>query len=366
MGDEETPPARIDDGYDALLADLRAIISAGRGRVAAVVNAEIVTTFWKMGERIVREEQGGTARAAYGAQLLGRLGRALSPEFGRALSERNLQQIRQFYLTYPNANALRSELTWTHYRRLVQLPDAAERAFYERVAAQSRWSSRELDKQINSMLYERTALSRKPEQLLAALPQGDTSPGAHAEAFHDPVILDFLGLEDTYSEKDLEAALVRHIEKFLLELGSDFYFGGRQKRLTIGDDDYYVDLLLFHRGLRAPVYVDLKLGKLTHADISQMRLYLTWARRHDKREGENDPVGLILCGSKNEQVIELLLADDEGVMDEQIKVVQYLLLTPQDREALKERLAQLSALRDQLVDDADAAPDAGVTEGDEH
>lgn len=166
----------------------------------------------------------------------------LSREFGRAFGERNLYFMRQFYLAYPMVNALRSELTWTHYRRLMQLSNPAQRAFYERVAAQARWSSRELEKQINSMLYERTVLSRKPEQLLGALPHGETVLAAHAAAFHDPVILDFLGLEDTYSEKDLEAALVRHIEKFLLELGTDFYFGGRQRRLTIGDDEYYFDL----------------------------------------------------------------------------------------------------------------------------
>jgi len=335
----------MDVAYDALLADLRAIIASGRGRAAVAVNAEIVATYWHIGERLVREEQGGAERAAYGAGLLARVGRALAHEFGRAMSERNLQQMRQFYLAYPNANALRSGLTWTHYRRLMQLPDLGQRAFYERLTATGRWSSRELDRQINSMLYERTGLSRRPDELVPSLPQPHRPLTPEDEAFRDPYVLDFLGLEDTFSERDLEAALVRNIEKFLLELGADFCFVGRQRRLSIGGEDYYVDLVFFNRRLRALVMVDLKLGKLTHADISQMKLYLNWARRYDTQEGENDPIGLILCGAKDEQVIELLLADPADSVDERIKVAQYLLLDGQ--EALRERLAQLGAAYEQ-------------------
>lgn len=304
----------------------------------------------------MRAEQGGAERAAYGAGLLARVGRALAQEFGRAMSERNLQQIRQFYLAYPNANALRSGLTWTHYRRLMQLPDPDRRAFYERLATTGRWSSRELDRQIGGMLYERTGLSRRPAGLVPSLPQPHRAPMPEDEAFRDPYVLDFLGLEDTFSEKDLEAALVRNIEKFLLELGADFCFVGRQRRLSIGGEDYYVDLVFFNRRLRALVLVDLKLGKLTHADISQMKLYLNWARRYDKQEGEADPIGLILCGSKDEQVIELLLADPADSVDERIKVAQYLLLDSQ--EALRTRLAELSAMYEHAHGD-DASDDPG-------
>jgi predicted nuclease of restriction endonuclease-like (RecB) superfamily len=254
--------------------------------------------------------------------------------------------MRQFSLAYPNANALRSELTWTHYRRLMQLPDPAQRAFYERLAATGRWSSRELERQIDSLLYERVGLSRKPEALAGSLPQPDRALTPYDEAFRDPYVLDFLGLEDTFSEKDLEAALVRNIEKFLLELGSDFCFVGRQRRLTIGGEDYYVDLVFFNRRLRALVLVDLKIGKLSPADIAQMKLYLNWARRYDRQEGENDPIGLILCGSQNEQVVELLLTDPLDSVDERIKVSRYLLLDSQD--ALKERLARISAAYEQM------------------
>jgi len=204
-GMDVAPPTDL----SALIDDLRGIIAHGRGRAAVAVNAEITQTYWRIGERIVREEQGGERRAEYGERLLAHLGIALSREHGRAFSERNLYFMRQFYLAYPILNAVRTELTWTHFRSLMRLPDE-QRAFYERVAAGGRWSSRELDKQINSMLYERAALSRKPDDLLAGLPTGDTAL-AERHAFKDPYVLDFLGLEDTFSEKDLEAALIRNI-----------------------------------------------------------------------------------------------------------------------------------------------------------
>ena len=189
MSEESNALAPRDDPYEALLADLRAIIASGRGRAAAAINAEIVATYWKMGERIIREEQGGRARAEYGDRLLAQLGKTLSREFGRAFGERNLYFMRQFYLAYPIVNALRTELTWTHYRSLMRLDDA-QRSFYERVAITGRWSSRELDKQINSMLYERTALSRQPARTLAAATTGEVAPTSTADVFKDPYLLD--------------------------------------------------------------------------------------------------------------------------------------------------------------------------------
>jgi predicted nuclease of restriction endonuclease-like (RecB) superfamily len=334
---------------DALVNDLRAIIVQGRGRAAAAVNAAVVHTYWQIGERIVREEQGAT-RSAYGEGGLARLGVILSREFGRGFAERSLQNMRQFYLAYPNASTLRTELGWSHYRTLMRLADA-QRGFYEQVAAAGRWSSRELEKQINSLLYERTALSRKPEQLLGALPTGETSLAPHVDAFKDPYILDFLDLQDTFSEQDLEAALIHNMEKFLLELGTGFYFGGRQKRITIGDEDFYIDLVFWHRTLKCQVVIDLKIGALSPADIAQMQLYLRWVRKYDLMEGENEPIGLILCGSRNEQVIELLLADSDRPNEERIKIAHYLLLNSE--EAIKQRLAEISA----AYDDARRAPE---------
>jgi len=207
MSDSPISPAIGDGAYDALLTDLRAIITTGRGRAAAAVNAELVMTYWKIGERIVREEQRGREHAGYGTRLLARLGRTLNQEFGRALNERNLQQMRQFYVTYPNANALRSELTWTHYRTLMRLP-SERRMFYEQLAATGRWSSRELERQINSMLYERTGLSGRPEELAASLPRPGRAPSPYDDAFRDPYLLDFVGLSGAFAERDLEKALV--------------------------------------------------------------------------------------------------------------------------------------------------------------
>ncbi len=191
MSDTPNVPAVINDNYDALLADLRAIIASGRGRAAAAVNAEIVATYWHIGERLVREEQGGLERAAYGEQVLARVGRTLGGEFGRGFAERSLRAMRQFYQAYPIRSALRTELTWTHYRTLMRLPDD-RRAFYERLAVTGRWSSRELEKQITSMLYERVGLSRRPEELAASLPHPNrpVAPSEYGEAFRDPYVLD--------------------------------------------------------------------------------------------------------------------------------------------------------------------------------
>lgn len=214
MSDQRAQLARPEDtAFQALLDDLRQIIASGRGRVAAVIQAEMVQTYWQIGERIVGEEQQGQQRAAYGAHLLTRLGCSLEQEFGRAFTERNLRHMRQFYLAYPNRNALRSTLGWASYRVIMRLP-AAQRPFYEQMAATGRWSSRELERQIGSLLYERVGLSRQPELLASTLPPPGDALASYQDTFRDPVLLDFLGLADTFSERDLEAAVVREIEDF--------------------------------------------------------------------------------------------------------------------------------------------------------
>ncbi len=345
------------EDYARLLTDVRAIIVAGRGRAAAAINQELVATYWAIGERIVREEQGGSDRAAYGERTLVQLGRALEREFGRGFGLRSLQLMRQFYLAYPIANAVRAQLGWTHYRTLMRLPDPTQREFYGRLAATGRWSSRELDRQIGSRLFERVGLSRQAGDLAATLPAPVAADRALAPAdvFKDPYILDFLGLEDTYSERDLESAILRNIERFLLELGTDFCFVARQRRLTIDGEDYHIDLVFYHRSLRCLVLVDLKLGAFAPADAAQMQLYLEWSKRHDRREGEEEPIGLILCGSRSEQVVELLLSSQTN----RLRVAQYLL--PEDTAALKARLAQITAAYEELHEGAaDGRPIEGV------
>ncbi len=344
------------DDYDRLLADLRTIIADGRQRAATAVNEALVATYWSLGERIVQAEQHGLDRAGYGEKLLARLGPVLSREFGRGFVYSNLANMRQFYQTYPNLYALRRELSWTHYRTLMRLPTPEQREFYGQVAATGRWSSRDLDKQIQSMLYERAAHSRRPELLAPSLPAATAGALTYDTAFKDPYILDFLGLADTYSEKDMEAALVHNMERFLLELGTGFAFVARQRRMTIDDKDYSVDLVFYHRVLRRLVLVDLKIGAFEPADAAQMQLYIEWTKRYDKQPGEEDPVGLILCGSKGRQVIELLLSGP----DNRIKVAQYLLLDSE--ESIKARLAQLAAAVEDLQDEDENAPPASTNE----
>lgn len=343
--DTKLVPSSQQPDYSQLIEDVRAIIAASQQRILTTVNTELVDTYWRIGKRIVEEEQQGKARAGYGEQVLARLGASLSDEYGRGWGERNLRYMRQFYLTYANWNPLGSELTWSHYRVLMRLPDDTQREFYTRLAASGRWSKRELEKQIKSQLHLRVIGSPAPEQMLqTAMTSQNAPPTSIVEAFKDPYVLDFLGLEDTYSEKNLEAALVRNIEKFLLELGNGFCFMGRQERLTIGGEDYYVDLIFYHRYLRCLVLIDLKIGGFEPADAAQMQLYLEWTKRHNKAAGEEDPIGLILCGSRDEQVVELLLSSQNHRM----KVSQYLAI--KDVEAIKAYLAKMSKVVDQLKD----------------
>jgi len=278
----------------------------------------------QIGRRVVEYEQKGEARAAYGEKLLERLSSNLGKRFGRGFGLINLRQMRRFYLEWPRpqirqtlsdesqnpqyAGRVLFPLPWSHYVKLLALKNEEARAFYETEALRGGWSVRQLERQVNSQFYERTALSRNKATMLKKgtrpLPEDAVTP---EEEIKDPFVLEFLGLKDEYSESDLEEALIKQLENFLLELGSDFAFIGRQRRLRIGNQWFRVDLLFFHRGLRCLVIIDLKLGEFTHADAGQMHLYLNYAREHWMRSGENPPVGLILCAQKDESVARYAL-----------------------------------------------------------
>lgn len=320
--------------YDVVLTDVIGILEGARRAAARSVNAVMTATYWLVGRRIVEEDQGGAARAGYGEALLQHLADDLTARFGRGFSRRNLEQFRRFYLTWPGSPtksdqpgqiaqtvsaqsvlsrlapelSTRFPLPWSHYVKLltVAVPDA--RAFYEGEALRGGWTVRQLDRQIATQFYERALLSKNKAALLE---KGATPKAADAvspeEEIKDPYVLEFLGLKDEYSESDLEAALIAKLEHFLLELGGDFTFVGRQRRLRVGDEWYRVDLVFFHRRLRALVIADLKLGKFTHADAGQMHLYLNYAREHWMLPGENPPVGLILCAQKDEAVAHYAL-----------------------------------------------------------
>lgn len=310
--------------YDTVLADVVRLLESARRTSARAVNAVMTMTYWGVGRRIIETEQAGKGRAKYGEALLERLSGDLTARFGRGFSVDNLEMMRLFYLNYPAAEAIsetpsrkseqgqlaaRFPLPWSHYVTLMRRTRSAEaRAFYEAEALRGGWSVRQLERQINSQFYERTALSRDKAAMLRkgekALPDDSLTP---EEEINDPYILEFLGLKDEYSESDLEEALIRQLESFLLELGSDFAFIGRQRRLRVGGEWYRVDLLFFHRRLRCLVVIDLKLGKFTHADAGQMHMYLNYAREHWMVAGENPPVGLILCAQKDEVVARYAL-----------------------------------------------------------
>ena len=319
-------------GYDGLLSGMVSLIKEARRVSARTVNAIITATYWEMGRRIVENEQSGRRRAGYGEALLKKLSADLTSKFGRGFSRQNLQQMRQFYRAYPpteicqtvsgksgkrqtpsgkfTLDALqdRFSLPWSAYVRLLSLKGKQARAFYEEEALRGGWSVRQLDRQINSQFYERTALSKNKAAMLKkgvkARPGDAVTP---EEQIKDPYVLEFLDLKDEYSESDLEEALILHLEHFLLELGGDFTFVGRQKRLRIGDEWYRVDLIFFHRRLRCLVIIDLKRGKFTHADAGQMHMYLNYACEHWTHPDENPPVGLILCALKNSALAKYAL-----------------------------------------------------------
>jgi predicted nuclease of restriction endonuclease-like (RecB) superfamily len=325
----------------ALAAEIRQMIQAARHQVAQAVNAGLTMLYWQIGTRI-RQDILKEKRAGYGEKIVHALSAQLTLEFGRGFTSRNLFNMIRFSEIFPDAEIVASlmrELGWTHFRQIIALDDPLKRDFYAEMCRVQRWSTRMLRQKIDGMLYERTALSKKPDQLirqeLDALREEDKlTPDL---VFQDPYLLDFLGLRDTYSEKDLETALLREIERFLLELGAGFAFVERQKRITVDGDDYYIDLLFFHRRLRRMVVIELKLGDFKPADKGQVELYLRWLDRHECQPGEDPPLAIILCAGKKQETVEYLDLGRSG-----IHVAEYLTELP-PREVLRERFHQALA-----------------------
>jgi len=325
-----------------LAADIRQLIEVARQQVAQAVNAGLTTLYWQIGTRI-RQDILKTKRAEYGAEIVATLGRQLEAEFGRGFGEKNLRRMVQFAETFPDGEivaALRRQLGWAHFKSLIPMKDSLKRDFYAEMCRIEGWSTRTLQQKIDGMLYERTALSKKPDQLIRReldklRAEDELTPDL---VLQDPYLLDFLGLKDTYSEKDLESALLREIERFLLELGAGFTFVERQKRITLNGDDYYMDLLFFHRKLRRLVVIELKLGEFKPADSGQVELYLRWLDRHDRQPGEQPPLAIILCAGKKRETVEYLDLGRSG-----IHVAEYLTELP-PREVLRERFHQALAV----------------------
>ena len=326
---------------DTLASDIGHLIVEARSAVATGVNATLTLLYWRVGQRI-RSEILGKQRASYGEEIVVKLSRQLVGEHGQGFSAKNLQRMIQFAEVFPDEGIVVSlirQLSWTHFIALIPLKKPLQRDFYAEMCRLERWSVRTLRQKIDGMLYERTALSKKPDAAasaeLEALREADqVSPDL---VFRDPYVLDFLGLAGSYSERDLEAAILHDIETFLIELGAGFCFVARQQRMVIDGDDHYLDLLFYHRDLRRLVAVELKLGKFKAADKGQMELYLRWLDKHDRKPGEEVPLGLILCADGGQESIELLQLDRSS-----IRVAQYLTELP-SRPLLARQLHQAIA-----------------------
>jgi predicted nuclease of restriction endonuclease-like (RecB) superfamily len=319
-----------------LLADIRQLIEDTRAAVSTTVNSGLTLLYWRIGKRIHKEILRG-GRADYGATTVASLGSQLEKEFGRGFSAKSLRHMVRFAEAFPDfqiVSALLRQLTWSHFLALIYLKDPLQRDFYAEMCRLEKWSTRTLQERIQSMLFERTALSRKPDELIAKeltllRNENQLTPDL---VFRDPYVLDFLGLKDSYSERDLESAILREIEHFLLELGGGFAFVERQKRITLDGDDFYMDLLFYHRRLRRLVVVELKIGDFKPADTGQVEMYLRWLDKYERQPGEEAPLGIILCAGKKQEQVELLELGKSG-----IHVAEYMTELP-SRELLQAKL----------------------------
>lgn len=338
-----------------LFQEIRQLIDAAKQRAAVAINSEITFLYWQVGCCIQTEILQGQ-RAEYGKQIIASLSQRLTQNYGKGWSEQQLRHCLRFAETFPDdqiVSALRRQLSWTHIKTLIYIDDSLKRDFYIELCRLENWSSRQLQERINSMLFERTALSRKPEDTirhdLEQLRQ--TQQPSPDILLKDPYILDFLNLNDRYLEKDLEDAILRDIEQFLLELGAGFTFVARQKRLQIDNDDYHIDLLFYNRKLKRLVAIDLKLGTFRPEYKGQMELYLRWLAKYEQEPDEQPPLGIILCAGKKQEQIELLELDQSG-----IHVAEYLTILP-PKELLQAKLQEaIAAARHRLLPSQDNLP----------
>lgn len=322
-----------DNALQAFVNEIRSIINTARSNAVRSVDFCRVQMYWAIGQRIVEKEQQGKERADYGSYLIRNLAREIEPEFGSGFGVRQLEMCRQFYRVYPIANALRSQLNWSQYRMLIQIPDADKREYYEREAVNEGWTGRQLERQINSLLYERLLLSNDKEQVLAVARRQRVPESPH-EIIKDPMVLEFLGLERkaAYYEKDVESAIISHIADFLLEMGKGFSFIARQKRLLVEDDEYFADLVFYNRLLRSFVIIEIKDHKLTHQDLGQLQLYVNYYDRYERTADENPTIGILLCTDKNDTAVKLALPEDNKT----ILASKYQLYLPTAEQLISE------------------------------
>lgn len=319
--------------------EIRRSIIHVQHKVQQTVNAGMVQIYWEVGQQLDKACDG--KQAEYGKGVLQQVSEKLTAEFGKAYSIRNLQMMRQFYLAFPNANTLCSHLSWSHYRLLMRVNNIEARTYYEKECAASRWSVRELERQISTLAYQRTLSIQKEDQNLPQVASKEESDVAYTDFIRDPYVLEFLNLKSTpnFHEKDIERGIIEHLKEFLLELGRGFSFVARQKHIDLDGDHFYIDLVFYNYILKCFVLIDLKLGKVKHQDMGQMQMYVNYYKRNMKIDGDNDPIGIVLCAEKNEAVIKYTLGDDSNT---QIYASKYMPYMPTEEELKKElRLQEL-------------------------
>ena len=330
------------DLTEQFISDIRTIILSARESAIRSVDTVRVQMYWRLGERIFIEEQKGQDRAEYGAYLLQNIALEIGAEFGSGFSVRQLERARQFYRTYPIATALRTQLNWYQYRLLIQIDDNDKREYYELEAANNNWTGRELERQINSGLYERLLLSNDKKAVLE-IARKERTPESPTEIIKDPMVLEFLGLrpEATYYEKDLERALITNLQAFLLELGNGFSFVARQKRILLEDDEFFADLVFYNRLLRCFVVIELKTHKITHEDIGQLQMYVNYYDRNEKAPDENPTIGILLCADKNDTLVKYTLPENNIT----ILASKYQLYLPTEKQLAEQLKIELSELK---------------------
>lgn len=317
----------------SVITDIKAIILNAKEKAIRSVDHERTMMYWQIGQRIFEEEQQGKDRADYGNYLTKFVAEQLEPEYGSGFSKRQIELFRQFYRTFPIANAVRSQLGWTHYKMLIRLENQDQREFYIAEAIKNNWTTRQLEHQIHSSLWERLLMSNDRESVLAVA-RNEKQPSDAKEIIKDPMYLEFLGLhrEASYYEKDLEQAIITHLHDFLLELGNGFAFVARQKRLHIEGDEFFIDLVFYNRLLRCFVIIEIKTTKFTHQDIGQLQMYVNYYDRYEKKDFETPTIGILLCAEKNNAVVKISLPED----NQTIIASEYKLYLPTEQQLIEE------------------------------
>jgi len=328
-----------------IVSDLISIIESSKENAIRSVDFHRVQMYWNIGRRVFEEEQEGRERAVYGEYLTKYVAEQLEPIYGNGFSRRQIELCRQFYCTFPIANALRSQLNWTQYKFLLRIDNEDKREFYIAESVKNNWTSRQLERQINSSLYERLLMSNNKESVLAVA-RGEKQPTDIKEIVKDPMFLEFVGLKKdaSYYEKDLETAIITHLQEFLLEIGNGFSFVARQKRIHLEGDDFFIDLVFYNRLLQCFVLIEIKTNKITHQDIGQLQMYVNYYNRVEKLPHENSTIGILLCADKNDAMVKFSLPENE----KNIMASKYELYIPSEKQLLDELKKEIEKMNENL------------------